>query len=191
MQENANAYTEPVKSAEAGRPPVLDLLEAEIPHLRRWARHLTKDHDLADDMVQECLVRAVSHAHQWSPGSSVRAWLFAILKNAFISDRRQARRRLNIVTLDSYREPAVPGDQESHLALVEVRKAFRRLSPEHREVLFMVAMEGMAYEDAAQALKVPVGTIRSRLSRARLALRVEVEGETPAQPKSVRHARRA
>ena len=188
MHAQENTSPQVNSPVEVARPPVLDLLEAEIPHLRRWARHLARDPDLADDMVQECLLRAVTHAGQWCPGSSVRAWLFAILKNAFISDRRQAWRRINLVTLDSYREPSVPGDQESHMDLVEVRRAFERLSQEHREVLFMVAMEGMAYDDAASALEVPVGTVRSRLSRARAALKREVEGDE-AQP--LRYARRA
>lgn len=177
MNAQTHQEADPATTTDVdGRPAVLDLLEAEIPHLRRWARHLTRDPDLADDMVQECLLRAVSHASQWSPGSSVRAWLFAILKNTFISNRRQARRRSIVVSLDNYREPSVNGGQESHMALVEVQSAFKRLSEEHREVLFMVAMEGMPYEDAATALGVPIGTIRSRLSRARLALKREIEG---------------
>lgn len=188
MQARANMSPQTVSSRETSQPPVLDLLAPEIPHLRRWARHLARDPDLADDMVQECLLRAVTHAGQWCPGSSVRAWLFAVLKNAFISDRRQAWRRMNMVTLDSYREPSVPADQESHMDLVEVRRAFERLNQEHQEVLFTVTMEGMAYDDAAVALDVPVGTIRSRLSRARAALKREVDGD---ESQSRRRARRA
>lgn len=185
-QSNSRASATPIN--RESRPEVLDRLEGEIPHLRRWARHLTRDPDLADDMVQECLLRAVSRASQWRPGSSVRAWLFAILKNAFISDRRQASRRSNVVSLENYREPSVKGGQESHMALIEVRRAFGRLSGEHCEVLFLVAIEGMPYEDAAAALGIPVGTVRSRLSRARLALKREIEGE---QAPSANRSRRA
>ena len=158
------------------RPPVVDLLEAEIPHLRRWARHLTRDPDLADDLVQEGLLRAVRHASQWSAGSNMKAWLFAIVRNAYISDRRLAQRRRNVLALGNCREPSAVGSQESHIALTEVRSAFERLNDEHREVLFMVAMERLPYEDAAIALGVPVETIRSRLSRARVALKRELEG---------------
>lgn len=158
------------------RPSVIDLLEAEIPHLRRWARHLARDPDLADDLVQECLPRAVRHASQWSAGCSMKAWLFALVRNAYISDRRLAQRHRNLLALDNCREPSAVGSQESHIGVTEVRSAFERLSDEYREVLFMVAMEGLPYEDAAIALGVPVGTIRSRLARARLALKRALEG---------------
>jgi RNA polymerase sigma-70 factor (ECF subfamily) len=158
---------------------VFELLEQEIPHLRRYARYLAGDRDQADDLVQDCLVRAVANADRWTPGTNLRAWLFVILKNLFISERRRAARR---DPPPGYRgeppEPAVPAGQESYVALMEVRNAYLQLSGEHQEVLLLVAMEGFSYEEAASTLMVPVGTIRSRLSRARLALRGLLE-ETP------------
>lgn len=157
---------------------ILELLELEIPHLRRYARFLIRDNDLADDLVQECLLRAVANADRWRPGTNLRAWLFVILKNAFISERRQATRRsATMIEMSSEDrvEASVPAGQESYMELVEVRSAYRKLSDEHREVLMLVAAEGLSYEEASDILEVPVGTIRSRLSRARSALRQRLE----------------
>jgi len=157
---------------------VLELLELEIPHLRRYARFLVRDIDLADDLVQECLLRAVANAERWRPGTNLRAWLFVILKNAFISERRQAARRsatMISVSAEDRVEASVPAGQESYMELIEVHTAYRELSAEHREVLMLVAAEGLSYEEAAEILEVPVGTIRSRLSRARTALRQQLE----------------
>jgi RNA polymerase sigma-70 factor (ECF subfamily) len=159
----------------APRLPVIDLLEAEIPHLRRWARHLTRNSDNSDDLVQDCLLRAIANAASLRPGTDLRAWLFTILRNLFISDLRTAKRRGLTVSTDTLGDLSTPANQESHIELNEVRNAFRQLGAEHRDVLLLVAIEGFSYEDAARVLSVPVGTIRSRLSRARQALRSQVE----------------
>ncbi|MGH6944289.1 MAG: sigma-70 family RNA polymerase sigma factor [Geminicoccaceae bacterium] len=156
---------------------LLVLIEAEIPHLRRYARYLTRDVDRADDLVQECLVRAVAKRRSWQPGTNLRAWLFVILRNAYISELRQDRRepRASEVAED---DPgfSVAGRQEAQLALLDVQRAFERLSGEHRETLLLVAVEGLSYEEAAVIVEVPVGTVRSRLSRARAALREMLRG---------------
>jgi RNA polymerase sigma-70 factor, ECF subfamily len=163
--------------AEGRRPPrmdhVLQQIEQEIPRLRRYARYLRREPDHADDLVQECLSRAIAKIDTWQPGTNLRAWLFVILRNCHINEIRREQR---IVSIDD-ESPAsgptltVPGSQETRVALAEVRNAYLSLSEEHREVLLLVAIEGLQYEEASAILDVPLGTVRSRLSRARQALR--------------------
>ena len=152
---------------------VLQLIEQEIPRLRRYARYLRREPDHADDLVQECLSRAIAKINTWRPGTNLRAWLFVILRNCHINEIRREQR---IVSLDDdtpASEPTLttPGSQETRVALSEVRNAYLSLSEEHREVLLLVAIEGLQYEEASAILEVPLGTVRSRLSRARQALR--------------------
>jgi RNA polymerase sigma-70 factor (ECF subfamily) len=149
--------------------PVLPLIEAEIPHLRRFARYVVRDVDRADDLVQECLTRAIAKLHTWTPGTNLRAWLFVILKNCHINEVRRQRPTTEIP--NDHPLLNVPANQDAHVNLLEVRDAFLRLSEEHREVLLLVAIEGLQYEEASAILGVPLGTVRSRLSRARQALR--------------------
>jgi RNA polymerase sigma-70 factor (ECF subfamily) len=175
-------------------PGTIDLIEAEIPRLRRYARSLVRDPQLADDLVQDCLERALRAIDSWQPGTNLRAWLFTILRNCHISSFRNRRREVAVI--DGGAEPpglAVSGGQEESLALTEVGRAYRQLSEEHREILMLVAIEGLAYEEAATTLGVAVGTVRSRLSRARAALRVQLEGSnvvtdaSQARPLELKH----
>jgi RNA polymerase sigma-70 factor, ECF subfamily len=158
-------------------PDILSLIEAEIPHLRRFARYLARDVDRGDDLVQECLTRAIAKHGTWTPGTNLRAWLFTILKNCHINDVRRARRTEEMP--DEHPLLTVPANQDAHVGLLEVRDAYLRLSDEHREVLLLVAIEGLQYDEAAAILEVPVGTVRSRLSRARQALRDALEERRP------------
>jgi RNA polymerase sigma-70 factor, ECF subfamily len=149
----------------------LQLIEAEIPHLRRYARYIRREPE-PDDLVQECLARAIAKIHTWQPGTNLRAWLFVILRNYHIDEVRCSRRMGSLDdTAADERSLTTPANQETSVALSEVRNAFLGLSGEHREVLLLVAIEGLQYEEAAAILEVPVGTVRSRLSRARHALR--------------------
>ena len=150
----------------------LQHIEAEIPRLRRYARYLRREPDHADDLVQECLARAIAKIHTWQPGTNLRAWLFVILRNCHINEIRREQ-RTDLIDDTPTDEPALttPGNQETSVALAEVRRAYLGLSEEHREVLLLVAIEGLQYEEAAAILEVPLGTVRSRLSRARQALR--------------------
>jgi RNA polymerase sigma-70 factor, ECF subfamily len=159
----------PAPEAESRMSPVLPLIEAEIPHLRRFARYVVRDVDRADDLVQECLTRAIAKLHTWTPGTNLRAWLFVILKNCHINEVRRHRPTTEIP--NDHPLLNVPANQDAHVNLLEVRDAFLRLSDEHREVLLLVAIEGLQYEEASAILGVPLGTVRSRLSRARQALR--------------------
>lgn len=149
-----------------------DLLVDEIPRLRRFARHLVGNADQADDLVNECLVRALDRLESWRPGTSMRAWLFVILRNCLYDDYRRAQRRPLVDTeLVEEQMPQVSGGQEARVALDEVDDAFSRLADEHQQVIYHVAIQGRRYEEAADHLAIPVGTVRSRLSRARTALR--------------------
>jgi RNA polymerase sigma-70 factor (ECF subfamily) len=152
---------------------VLQHIEQEIPRLRRYARYLRREPDHADDLVQECLARAIAKIETWQPGTNLRAWLFVILRNCHINEIRREQRVVSLEDETPASEPAlsVPGSQETRVALAEVRRAYLSLSEEHREVLLLVAIEGLQYEEAAEILEVPLGTVRSRLSRARQALR--------------------
>ncbi len=155
-------------------------MRAEIPRLRRFARFMTRDADYADDLVQECLTRAIANITSWEPGTNLRAWLFVILKNVFRNDRRRASHDMAYRNgLELEPAPFSPAQQDNHLVLAEVQRAFMQLTEEHREVLTLIAIEGFRYEEAAKILNISVGTVKSRLSRARAALRMLVETKSP------------
>lgn len=157
--------------------PLNDDLKAkiteQIPGLRRFARYLARDADHADDLVQETLIRALDALPQLDPGGNLRAWLFTILQNVLRGEWRRRRRspvRAD-VSLESAPEPVKSGGQIESASLSELAAAIRKLPPRFREVLMLCGVEGFDYEEAAAILGVPVGTIRSRLSRARALLK--------------------
>ena len=145
-------------------------IAAEIPRLRRFARVLVRNADAADDLVQETLLRAIAARDQFQDGTNLRAWLFTILRHASAATARRAARSPFTHT-DTLPEAAVSGGQEERQAMRDVAVAFRRLPAIHREALWVVVVEGLDYGEAARVLSVPPGTLRSRLSRAREALR--------------------
>jgi RNA polymerase sigma-70 factor (ECF subfamily) len=147
-------------------------IEAEIPRLRRYARALTRDVVSADDLVQDCLTRALGKLHLWQEGSDLRAWLFTILHNQYVNHVRRAVREGAAVALNE-NEPMLSRapQQGRRLELRDLERAIARLPEEQRSVILLVGLEGMRYEEVAAVLDVPVGTIRSRLSRGREALR--------------------
>jgi RNA polymerase sigma-70 factor, ECF subfamily len=148
------------------------LLESEIPRLRRYARALTRDANRADDLVQSCLVRALAKSHLWQPGTDLRAWLFTILHNQHVNDvRRSVREGINVPVEDVAPVLTVQSTQGASLQLRDLDRALERLPEEQRQVLLLVGLEGMRYEEVAVVLDVPVGTVRSRLSRGRDMLR--------------------
>jgi len=148
------------------------LLQHEIPRLRRYARALTRDGTRADDLVQSCLVRALAKSHLWQPGTDLRAWLFTILHNQHVNDvRRAVREGINVPMEDVAPVLTVPSTQGASLQLRDLDRAMARLPEEQRQVLLLVGLEGMRYEEVATVLDVPVGTVRSRLSRGRDMLR--------------------
>jgi RNA polymerase sigma-70 factor, ECF subfamily len=148
-------------------------IETEIPRLRRFARFLSRDADLADDLVQECLLRAISRIDTWQPGSNLRAWLLTILRNIFFTEMRRLQRTPIVSVAAEDVTSATTQESEPEFApyLASIQEAFNQLEEEHREILVLVALEELTYQEAASILGIPVGTVRSRLSRARKAMR--------------------
>jgi RNA polymerase sigma-70 factor (ECF subfamily) len=140
--------------------------------LRRYARALTRDVAAADDLVQDCLARALGKLHLWQQGTDLRAWLFTILHNQYVNQVRRAVREGAAVGL-SETEPMLTQapSQDKRLELRDLERAFAKLPQEQRSVVLLVGLEGMRYEEIAEILDVPIGTVRSRLSRGREALR--------------------
>lgn len=160
----------------------IEQLEEHIPHLTRYARHLTKNFEQANDMVQDCLVRAIENIDKWQPGTNMRAWLVVILRNNFFNHCRRARREREIKFDPGFRaQNFTPAAQDDTLSLNELSSAFGDLSVEHREVIHLIVLDGMSYEEAAELLDINIGTVKSRLSRARRDLRNRLDGEDAAE----------
>jgi len=151
-------------------------LVAAIPRLRRYARVLTGEATRADDLVQETLARAWEKRRLWAAGTDLRAWLFTVMHNVFVNQRALARRDARNVSLDAedgsaaWQIPVRP-TQQTRVELTEVLREVGRLPVDQRAVLLLAAVEEMRYEEIAAALSIPVGTVMSRLSRAREKLR--------------------
>ncbi len=147
------------------------LIAAEAPHLRRFAIALTGNREQADDLLQDCLERGLRKRRLWRRRGSLRSWLFRILYRLYLDRRRQPTPEVNgsdqIVSLSA----AQPASQESEVDCQDVLRALAELPAEQRAAILLVALEGFAYDEAADALGVPIGTLRSRLSRGRETLR--------------------
>jgi RNA polymerase sigma-70 factor, ECF subfamily len=156
------------------------LLEEQIPRLRRYARALTRNASRADDLVQDCLYRAIRKRHLFQPDTNLRAWLFTILHHQHVNDVRSGLREGTTVPVEAVAETlGEPATQGSSLHLRDLDQAMARLPEEQRQVVLLVGLEGLRYEEVARILDVPVGTVRSRLSRAREALRHWLGREQP------------
>ena len=164
------------------------LLQVEplIPALRRYARALMRNAASADDLVQDCLERAVSRWHQRRDGNA-RSWLFTILHNLAVNQFRQSAARGKHVTIDETNEDDFGRDavQEQQLMYRDVLDKLAKLPEDQRAVLLLVAVEDLSYADAAKVLDIPIGTVMSRLSRARERLQQEIEGTADGAPKNV------
>jgi RNA polymerase sigma-70 factor (ECF subfamily) len=150
-----------------------------IPRLRRYARALLGDRYAADDLVQDTLERAWNKFHLWRPGSDLRAWLFAIMHNVFVNQVRSKRSEIE-KTMEELPVVAVRATQSDSLEIADVERALRELPDEQREVLLLVAIEEMTYDEVGRALAIPIGTVMSRLSRARERMRRLIAGVQPA-----------
>jgi RNA polymerase sigma-70 factor (ECF subfamily) len=156
--------------------PDPDLISA-LPRLRRYARVLTGDFARADDLVQDTLARAWEKRRLWRTGSDLRAWLFTIMHNVYVNQRSMRRRENAESSLDSDQGPAagweipVRATQAVRIELAEVLMQVERLPAEQREVLLLAAVEELRYEEIARVQGVPIGTVMSRLNRAREKLR--------------------
>ncbi len=150
-----------------------DALIALLPRLRRFAYGLTGSVDEGDDLVQSACERALSRLHQFERGTRLDSWMFRIVQNVWIDRMRKSQRRGLAVPLEDAADiPATDGEreQEARLRLAEVRGAVGRLPEDQRVVLLLVTVEGMSYRQAADTLEIPIGTVMSRLARARVAV---------------------
>ncbi|HSR72288.1 MAG TPA: sigma-70 family RNA polymerase sigma factor [Kiloniellales bacterium] len=155
-------------------------IERHIPHLRRYARYLARDSVAADDLVQESLTRALAKADLFKRDTNLRAWLFTILRNEHISHmRRQGRRGTTVDPEILSHTAASQPEQPGHMALRSLRQNWSHLPKEQRILIDMVGLQGRSYEEAADATNLPVGTVKSRISRGRTQLRRLLDGETP------------
>ena len=145
-------------------------IAALLPRLRRFARAITRNLADADDLAQLAIERALIHADQWQPGSSLETWVYRIMKNAWIDEIRTRVRRDRL--FDAEEAGALVGDNSAqvHQQQLAVRQAMQQLSDEHRLVVALVLIDGMSYKEAAEVLDIPIGTLTSRLARARDAL---------------------
>jgi len=150
-----------------------------VPNLRAFARSLCGNADQADDLVQETLVKAWRSRASFAPGSNLKAWLFTILRNTFLSERRKRKYEVHDTDGKLAMQLSVKGNQAGHMDLLDFAKAFATLPEEQREALILVGAEGFAYEDAALMCGCAVGTIKSRVNRARVKL-AELLGVTDA-----------
>ena len=148
----------------------------QIPRLRRYARALISDPGRADDLVQDTLERAWVKLHLWQRGSDLRAWMFSIMHNLFVNQVRKSQ--LHMVELDDDAlEVPVRATQEDSLHMRDLASALGQLPAEYREVVLLVGLEQMSYEEVAQVLGIPLGTVMSRLSRGRERLRTLMSGD--------------
>ncbi len=152
------------------------MIPEHIPHLRRRALQLSWNEADADDLVNDCIVKAIEKSHLWRPGSNLRAWLSVILRNLFISRYRQQAVRPTLVEFEESTstlrsEPR----QEKAMEVSALQSAMNNLPRDQRGVVSLVCLQGLSYQEAADQVGVPIGTIRSRLSRARQALEAEME----------------
>jgi RNA polymerase sigma-70 factor, ECF subfamily len=150
-------------------------IEQEVPRLRRYARALTRDIGQADDLVQSCLVRALVKEHLWQPGSNLRVWLFTVLHNLHINRVRRLMREQDNAIVASASLALAQSEPSARLDLLDVEQAIKKLPEVQRRVILLIGLEGMRYDEAAQILGVPIGTVRSRIARARQMLRELLE----------------
>ncbi len=152
-----------------------------LPQLRRYARALSGDPAWADDLVQDTLERALNKSRLWRPDSNLRAWLLTLLRNLFI-DQLRARREVAVDDESApWQHQAAPAGEVDGLVLRDVQRALYRLPVEQREVLLLVGLEELSYQEAATVLGVPIGTVMSRLSRARERMRALLSDEPAAE----------
>ncbi|HWA01059.1 MAG TPA: sigma-70 family RNA polymerase sigma factor [Caulobacterales bacterium] len=141
-----------------------------LPSLRAFARSLAHNPSQADDLVQDTLVKALANVDRFEPGTNLRAWLFTILRNHYYSQLRKAKREVEDAEGRLASRLAVRPEQDGSVDLEDFKAAFQRLQPDHREVLTLVGASGCSYEEAAEICGCAVGTIKSRVNRARRKL---------------------
>jgi RNA polymerase sigma-70 factor (ECF subfamily) len=183
MAPHSETHPKPRDKQDADSQFKADLLDL-IPFLRAFARSLCGNQEMADDLAQETLVKAWQARNMFAPGTNLKAWLFTILRNQFYSDRRRAWRQAPWDQDAAERIPGSSAEQASAAELSDTARALSRLSDEQREALILVGAGGFSYEDAAAICRCAVGTVKSRVARARKSLLSILEGEDPLPPAS-------
>jgi RNA polymerase sigma-70 factor (ECF subfamily) len=145
-------------------------IAALLPRLRRFARSITFHREDADDLVQIAVERALTRAAQWEPGTRLDSWMFRIVKNAWIDEVRSRTRRDQLFAPDAEGEQVGDDSALAHQQRMAIEKAMSLLSEDHRMVIGLVLVDGLPYKEAAEVLEIPMGTLTSRLARAREAL---------------------
>ena len=159
------------------------LLEQEIPRLRRYAFALTRNMSRADDLVQDTLVRAIAKQRCWQWGTNLRAWLFTLMHNQNVNGvRRSAREGMAVEFDDTWPFPTAATDPAAGLSLRDLDRALAQIPEERRQVILLIGLEDISYKEAATILDVPIGTIRSRLSRGRESLRILMDRRDGTEP---------
>ena len=168
--ELLEALTAKDKEHPAVNASLRDALLAMIPNLRAFAISLCGNHERADDLVQETLLKAWSHIDSFEEGTNLRAWLFTILRNSYFSEIRKRRREVEDRDGKQAEGLSVAPAQQGHLDMQDLRKALDMLPPDQREALVLVGAAGMSYEETAEIARCAVGTVKSRVNRARIKL---------------------
>ncbi|HKR91407.1 sigma-70 family RNA polymerase sigma factor [Novosphingobium sp.] len=158
---------------EEFRKELLDVL----PHLRAFARGLSGRADFADDLVQEAAIKAWSARDRYQAGTNMRAWTFAILRNHYLSELRRSKRQTDLDDGAAERMLVMEADQEGPIHLDDMEGALQQLAPERREAVLLVGASGFSYEEAAEIAGCPIGTMKSRVARARADLAQLLDGE--------------
>ena len=184
--------TEQPKRTAADKADFKRELTEVVPHLRAFARGLCGRPDMADDLVQETMLKAWAAQERFQPGTSMRAWTFVILRNAYLTDMRRNRFRGEYDETVAERILTAPAGQEGPVHLSDMHRALLTLPPERREALLLVGAGGFSYEEAAEVCGCAVGTIKSRVGRARAALNSMLEdGDIPQRQIDDARAHRA
>ncbi|BBC74390.1 DNA-directed RNA polymerase sigma-70 factor [Altererythrobacter sp. B11] len=192
MSANAKIPVSSPERSAADKAAFKRELTEVVPHLRAFARGLCGRPDMADDLVQEALLKAWAAQDRFEPGTSMRAWTFVILRNAYLTDMRRNRFRGEYDETVAERILTAPAEQEEPLHLSDMHRALLTLPPERREALLLVGAGGFSYEEAAEICGCAVGTIKSRVGRARAALTSMMdEGSIPDRSRADPAAHRA
>lgn len=191
--DGASGRCLPDNAPEGHAHKLRDQLIGLLPRLRRFAYSLTRDSDACNDLVQETCARALAKAELWQEGTRLDSWLFRIAQNLWLDGRRARSARGDHVDVDEI--PALAGSDgrkvtESRLTLEEVARGIAHLKPEQRIIIGLVCVDGMSYKEAAEVLELPIGTVMSRLSRARLELHEILEKGIANAPRAGTEARR-
>lgn len=174
------------KNKSAVRETFEERLIAEIPALRRYGRVLCRDREVAEDLLQDCVERALRYHQLWRRTGSFRGWLFRIMHNIHANDARNAGRRPQTVPIVESELSATSAVQEMRVEIFEAFQAFERLTDDQRELMVLVVVEGFSYREAARILSVPPGTVMSRMARARQRLFEVMNERAPARIRRIK-----